>query len=185
MERRETFPSAALFCGVDVAGTVEKALPKETGPAKRAWADFLALGPGASYRDLIAKYATTKPPKNPPTRSLDTIKRWAADFGWQERREKLFDAEREEVETLSVATHLMALRRLAAILQAPGHIMPDVLIKTISAVKPPTSRSPVEINVKHGGNVTHKHYDLSRFDAEERLALDALATRYDDGDRVG
>jgi len=46
--------------------------------------DFVRMGPGRSLPKLLAEY--TKPHQDaPPTRSINTLKKWSTDFGWQER----------------------------------------------------------------------------------------------------
>jgi hypothetical protein len=58
--------------------------PSEESPkAAQAWADYVALGPDRSLAKLIARYRST--PEACPTTRLQTLKRWSAEYGWQDR----------------------------------------------------------------------------------------------------
>ena len=59
--------------------------------------DWLRLGPGRSLSILGEKY-TENYQKRPPTKSVSTLKRWSASFGWVERA-ATFDAQWEQLKT--------------------------------------------------------------------------------------
>ena len=53
----------------------------EDAPAIQACNDFLRLGPGRTLRGVLAAYSNM-PQEAPPTRSLDTLKKWSRRYGW-------------------------------------------------------------------------------------------------------
>jgi len=167
--------------------TTGRAMATETKNAKQAWADLLSLGPGADYGDLVASYQRrhAKTGQKPPTLSLLTIKGWAADFGWQARLEAIADDHRREAETDLAAGYALAVRRLVRILNAPGFVPPETVIKAITALKPTAPRGPVEINVTHAGRVNHDHRDLSLFTDDEIEHLADVQQRRRDRELAG
>lgn len=58
--------------------------------AVQACNDWLRLGRGRSLPGLLETY-TTLLQDTPPTRSIDTLKRWSSRYSWQERAEE-YDA---------------------------------------------------------------------------------------------
>ena len=46
--------------------------------------DYLRMGPGRSLRGLLEQYAKSDQ-QSPPTRYMGTLKKWSANYGWQER----------------------------------------------------------------------------------------------------
>ncbi|MCB0207720.1 MAG: hypothetical protein KDJ52_00230 [Anaerolineae bacterium] len=67
---------------------------RESKKAVTACNDYLRLGPGRSLAKLCRTYAEPGPIR-PPTRHLATLKRWSADYNWQQRA-ALYDAEIEQ-----------------------------------------------------------------------------------------
>jgi len=58
--------------------------PSEESPkAAQSWADYVALGPDRSLTKLIARYR--RAPGTCPTTRLQTLKKWSAEYGWQDR----------------------------------------------------------------------------------------------------
>ena len=61
--------------------------------------DWLRMGPGRSLSALYRRYtagSTKKHQETPPTRSLNTLKKWASRYGWADRAET-YDARREQI----------------------------------------------------------------------------------------
>lgn len=57
----------------------------ESSRARQAFLDYSSLGGGRSLELLVDRYRTQIAPEAPPTRRLETLKRWSARFGWQAR----------------------------------------------------------------------------------------------------
>ncbi len=76
------------MAGVELlAGTRQEG---ESPKAVIACNDFLRIGSGRTMRKLLEQYEKSR--KNaPPTRSWNTIKKWAVNYGWQERA-AIYDA---------------------------------------------------------------------------------------------
>lgn len=103
---------------------------RESTRARRAWADYLAMGEDRSLERLAGDYRGRTEPV--PTRQLSRLKRWSADHGWQARLGELADAaaadasralvarRRDALETGLALDHerVVALKRLAARLLA-------------------------------------------------------------------
>lgn len=77
-----------------IAGEKQKG---ETKRAIQACNDWLRLGAGRSFPGLARKYAKLRQnaPFEPPTTSVDTLKRWSIRHGWAGRAD-LYDAQIEE-----------------------------------------------------------------------------------------
>lgn len=61
--------------------------PAMTAQAAAAFLDYVALGPARSLSKLIGLYRDTHQfsTNSPPTKHLDTLKRWSVKYGWQNR----------------------------------------------------------------------------------------------------
>lgn len=71
---------------------------RETPKAKRAWADYLALGVGRSLEALSNRYQTAhENGTQVPTLRLKTLADWSVAFGWQERLAEIADAEAKAI----------------------------------------------------------------------------------------
>ncbi len=68
---------------------------KESIRARQAWADYLAMGAGRSLERLAEDYRSRA--RSVPTRQLSRLKRWSADFGWQQRLKDIADQEARDV----------------------------------------------------------------------------------------
>lgn len=76
----------------------ETRLRGETARAKKAFLDYLQLGPARSIRQLVEMYRdpdiyNQEPgnPDSPPTRQAKRIQLWSAAFNWQSRVNKVRD----------------------------------------------------------------------------------------------
>ena len=77
---------------------------KETPKAAQAWADYLALGPDRSLEKLASRYhRRRKFPKSSPASTLRQLKRWSAEFGWQDRLRDIVDREVREAQEREAA----------------------------------------------------------------------------------
>jgi hypothetical protein len=65
------------------------ALPRESARARQAWADYLALGDGRSLELLVREYQSRT--GSVPSKQLSRLKKWSADYGWQDRLKKIAD----------------------------------------------------------------------------------------------
>lgn len=104
---------------------------KETKKAMQACNDYLRLGPGRSLAKLHHLY-TEDTPEKPPTRSINTLKRWSTDFDWPTRATaydirieqlKTAEAERRQLEAMQTGLALdyervLKLKHLASTLAA-------------------------------------------------------------------
>lgn len=73
---------------------------RETPRAKRAWADYLAMGPDRSLEALLKRYQNES---KPLTTRLASLKKWSAQFGWQSRLQAIADAAAREAEEREAA----------------------------------------------------------------------------------
>lgn len=55
---------------------------RETARAKQAYADYISLGPTRTLERLLSTYRGLQ---SPPTKHMSMLKKWSADFGWQDR----------------------------------------------------------------------------------------------------
>ncbi len=100
----------------------------ETVRAKRAWADYLAMGPERSLSSLAERYWTARTQGvSVPTVRLMTLADWSRHFDWQARLKQIADDEakaaeereaayrREVMESGYAVAHerVVALKRLA------------------------------------------------------------------------
>lgn len=69
----------------------------ESNKALQACNDYLRMGVGRSLRKLTRKYSETTTIK-PPTKHLETLKKWSVNFGWVKRAEE-YDVEIENIKT--------------------------------------------------------------------------------------
>lgn len=149
----------------------------ETPRALRAWADYLALGPGRTLESLLNLYQTL--PK-PPTKQLTTLKVWSSSHDWQARL-VLIAAE----EVAAAAEREAAYRR--QILEE-GYAQPHKRIEALKALAGAlfeeltreTERRLWVKDVKQiGQGDAAERVDIERFNAAEveqfRGALDDIA----------
>src|SRR4051794_6544574 len=101
MTMSESPARVVLLCGTRHAN--------EDDPAVLACNDWLLLGPGRSLRGLLAQY-TRIHQHTPPTRSLDTLKRWSRVYGWQARA-ATYDAQVTGPAQAAVATEVQDRQR--------------------------------------------------------------------------
>jgi hypothetical protein len=141
--------------------------------------DWLRLGPGRSLPELLTAY--TKIHQNtPPTESVDTLKSWAARYGWAERAaaydnnlEARKDERRAKVMEAGIALdyeRVVKLKRLAAFLE--GQIYEQGEEGKYHNVWLPDVKQV-------GSGLTAERVDLERFNApligEFRATLDDIA----------
>lgn len=75
-----------------IAGEIKEGESKD---AVIAFNDYARMGLGRSLAKLCERYQSAT--ETPPTKRLNTLKRWSTDFGWQERveaYEKVIDVEK-------------------------------------------------------------------------------------------
>lgn len=88
---------------IDAGLTPTRTRPKthvenESASARRAWADYLAMGPGRSLAKLHATYRERMLYEKTPTTNLARLKAWSASFGWQERINRIEAEENARIE---------------------------------------------------------------------------------------
>ncbi len=158
-------------------------VPQETAKAAQAFADYVALGPSRSIRNLHADYLNRQQTANkPPTVRYVTLGEWSSKFHWQQRvrqaaseqaRQKL-----EEAEELDADTFLESSRLLNERMHSPSPINTDVVIKVRETVrKPSVKTNTTDVNVTHSGTVKHAHHDMSSFTDDEIERLAEIAER--------
>jgi hypothetical protein len=77
---------------------------RETPNAKRAWADYLAMGPERSLEALARRYRIViENGGQAPTTRLPTLADWSRHFGWQARLSEIADRETREAEEREAA----------------------------------------------------------------------------------
>lgn len=74
---------------------------RESPGARRAWADYLALGEDRSLEKLLHRYQTGTEPA--PTTNLTRLKLWSRTFAWQGRLQTLAEAAAAEAQAALVA----------------------------------------------------------------------------------
>lgn len=74
--------------------------PEESPKARRAWTDYLALGPDRSLEKLLNQYQTNT---RAPTKNITTLKTWSRRYGWQARLQEIADREVREAEAREAA----------------------------------------------------------------------------------
>lgn len=97
-------------------------LKRETSRSRQAFEDYYALGPDRSLEKLRHTYEEDAP-KNAPTRSLDTLKKWCTTFNWPERvrrRDQVAIQKTEKKVTDAVADMRARQARLGQKLQDKG-----------------------------------------------------------------
>lgn len=77
---------------------------RETPKAKRAWVDYVELGPTRSIRDLLARYcAQSANGIAVPTVRFGTLAKWSQAHGWQQRLADIAETERQAVIARGIA----------------------------------------------------------------------------------
>jgi len=158
---------------------------RETPRAGRAWADYLALGPGRSLLKLQVSYRTAS---SPPTRRLKTIADWSRVFGWQGRLQALASQEARAAEQREAAYrreiletgYALSHERVAAL-----KMLADRLLGELTA-EGDDSRLWVTGVKQLGGGKGAQRVEIERFNAAEveqfRGLLDDVAREM--GERV-
>jgi hypothetical protein len=129
-----------------------QAQSSESSKALQACNDFLRLGPGRTLPALLEHYDqyTEIHQNTPPTTSLDTLKRWSTQYGWQARGEEydrqlesLKDERRRAVMEEGLALEyerVAALKRLADFLieqvyeQGTGGVYHNVWVPDVKQI---------------------------------------------------
>ncbi len=73
----------------------------ETTKARMAFNDYLAMGDDRSLEKLCQEYQSRT--GKAPTRQLSRLKRWSADFKWQERLAEIAERERAAIQAEGIA----------------------------------------------------------------------------------
>jgi len=75
---------------------------KETLAAKQAYVDYVALGPGRTFKGLADLYQALPPEDadKAPTQSAATIRMWADKWQWEKRVAKILDRELKDIERM-------------------------------------------------------------------------------------
>jgi hypothetical protein len=156
---------------------------RESSRARRAWADYLALGEGRSLERLADDYRART--ESVPTRQLSRLKRWSADHGWQERLRALAD------EAVAAAAAVLVERRRAALEAGLGLDFERVVVlKRLAARMVAELEDEGRLWVQDakwiGSGEFGERVDLERFNAAEveqlRGLLDDIAK--EKGERV-
>jgi hypothetical protein len=108
-------------------------LLQETARAKRAWSDYLALGPGRSLEKLIDRYEAVRRVSigkaSVPTTCLRTLEEWSSAFGWQARLKAIADTEAKAAEEREAAYRRSIMEDGYALAHERVKLLKDLVVK--------------------------------------------------------
>lgn len=151
---------------------------RETPKAARAWADYLAMGPGRSLEALLNRYRSETAP---PTRRLASLKQWSSEYGWQRRLEEIVAREAREAEEQQAAYVRSVLESGFALHHERVRAMGELAGRLFAELteRGPAGRLWLRDVKSVGSGVGAERVDLERFNAEEvaqfRGLLDDIA----------